>query len=187
MAASLNRAALKARNINLSAGIDKHVPAATVIGGVTYDPPALKAVFAAQTAALDAADGLHKQWTDQLQVADAAGAKANKVYLLLRSYLIGQHGDDANAILNDFGINVPKPKGPKTVEKKAEAAAKRLATRAARHTMGKVQKKAVTGVTAAAAAGTTTPAAPSAPVTSAPSPTAPATPVPAPAKPATVS
>ncbi len=182
-----NRSTIKARNTNVSAGIDKHVTAAVAIGGVTYTPAQLKAVFTTQTAALDAADALHKQWTDQLQVATAANAKANKVYLLLRSYLLGQNGTDANSLLNDFGMNVPKSTGPRTVQQKAEAVAKRAATRLARHTMGKVQKKSVTGVTAAAAAAAATPAAhvsPSAPTVA---PSAPETPAPSPAKPATVS
>jgi hypothetical protein len=46
-------------------------------------------------------------------------------------------------VLADFGI-VPKARAPLTVEEKA-AAAKRAATRTARHTMGTKQKKAVKG------------------------------------------
>jgi hypothetical protein len=58
---------------------------------------------------------------------------------------VGQYGANANAVLNDFGMEAPKPKGPKTVATKAVAAQKRDATRAVRHTMGKVQKKSVKG------------------------------------------
>ena len=47
-------------------------------------------------------------------------------------------------MLADFGIN-PKARAPLTVEAKAAAAAKRAATRAARHTMGSQQKKAIKG------------------------------------------
>jgi hypothetical protein len=67
------------------------------------------------------------------------------MFHLLRSALIAQYGKNANAILGDFGMNVPKTSGAKTVEAKATAAAKRTATRAARHTMGSEQKKNVTG------------------------------------------
>jgi hypothetical protein len=53
-------------------------------------------------------------------------------------------------VLADFGLH-PKARTPLTVEAKAAAAAKRKATRAARHTMGTKQKKsvkgAVTGIT----------------------------------------
>jgi hypothetical protein len=48
-------------------------------------------------------------------------------------------------VLADFGIQPPKVRAPATVEAKATAAAKRAATRAARHTMGSQQKKAVKG------------------------------------------
>ena len=47
-------------------------------------------------------------------------------------------------VLADYGIH-PKPRAPLTVEQKAAAAAKRAATRAARHTMGTKQKAAVKG------------------------------------------
>jgi hypothetical protein len=46
--------------------------------------------------------------------------------------------------LADFGIH-PKARAPLTVEAKTAAAAKRKATRAARHTMGAKQKKSVKG------------------------------------------
>jgi hypothetical protein len=48
-------------------------------------------------------------------------------------------------VLADFGVQPNKARTPLTVEQKAAAAAKREATRAARHTMGKQQKKAVKG------------------------------------------
>jgi hypothetical protein len=47
-------------------------------------------------------------------------------------------------VLADFGLH-PKARTPLTVEAKAAAAAKRKATRAARHTMGAIQKKSVKG------------------------------------------
>jgi hypothetical protein len=48
-------------------------------------------------------------------------------------------------VLADFGLTPNKARTPLTVEAKAAAAAKRAATRTARHTMGKVQKLDVTG------------------------------------------
>jgi hypothetical protein len=48
-------------------------------------------------------------------------------------------------VLADFGLAPRKTTTPLTVDKKVAAAAKRKATRAARHTMGKKQKLAVTG------------------------------------------
>jgi hypothetical protein len=48
-------------------------------------------------------------------------------------------------VLADFGVQPKKAAAPATVTAKAAAAAKRKATRAARHTMGTQQRKAVKG------------------------------------------
>ena len=146
-----NRSTLKTRNLGVAAGIDLHIPEPIMIGGETFTPSGLKAVFADHSAALDAADALRQQWRDQLVVAGAAGDTANEIHRYLRSYLRGRYGNPAYVILNDFGMTPSKPAGPKTVKMKVVAADKRAATRVARHTMGKNQKKGITGVTAAAA------------------------------------
>jgi hypothetical protein len=52
-------------------------------------------------------------------------------------------------VLADFGLAPPKARTPLTAEQKAVAAAKRAATRTARATKGKVQKKAVKGAVSA--------------------------------------
>ena len=59
------------------------------------------------------------------------------------TYLKAAYGGSPD-VLADFGI-IPKARAPLTVEAKAAAAAKRTATRAARHTMGKQQKKPIKG------------------------------------------
>jgi hypothetical protein len=85
-------------------------------------------------------------------------------------------------VLVDFGI-VPKARTPLNVEAQAVAVAKRKATRAARHTMGKKQKKGVKGavvgitvtpVTAPQPIATT----PSSPTAGAPTPVPTASPAP---------
>ena len=89
------------------------------------------------------------------------------------SYVRGVYGSQPD-VLAEFGLQPRKAPTPATVEAKAAAAAKRAATRAARHTMGKVQKQAikgdVTGVVltpvTASAPTVSTPSSPSAPVTS---------------------
>ena len=104
------------------------------------------------------------------------------------SYIKAAFGS-APDVLADFGIT-PKTREPLTVEAKAAAAAKRASTRAARHTMGSDQKKAIKGdvtgvlvtpITAApsvtpvpATSGPTTPATSGGP-TAASTPTTPAT------------
>jgi hypothetical protein len=61
-----------------------------------------------------------------------------------QGYLVSLLGN-APSTLAELGLAPRKAPTPLTVEQKATAAAKRAATRAARHTMGSVQKKAVTG------------------------------------------
>ena len=110
------------------AGIDKHITGTVTIGGVAYTPVTLKQVFLDQDTAIDAADALHTQWQDQVLVTKAADAKGNATYVDLRAFLIGLYGKKANAVLNDFGMSVPKP-GTRTVAVKAAAAKKGAATR----------------------------------------------------------
>jgi len=169
--ATNNRPSVKTRNTGVATGIDKHITSSLMIGGVTYTPDALKAVFTKQNAALDAADALHKQWQDQVQVAHTATVVARVVYQSLRGYLVGQYGSNAKAILNDFGMSAPKPKGPKTVKTKSVAVAKNAATRTARHTMGKKQKMGVKGAVPTTAP--TTPSTGSQPVAQSPAASAP--------------
>jgi hypothetical protein len=88
------------------------------------------------------------------------------------SYLRGVYGSQPD-VLAQFGLQPKKARTPATVQAKAAAVAKRAATRAARHTMGSVQKKVVKGdvtgvvvvpVTAPAPT-VATPSSPTAPVT----------------------
>jgi hypothetical protein len=149
-----NRATVKTQNTGVQAGIDKHMAGPVTVGGTAYDAASLKAVFQTHSDALDEADALYKRWRDQVQVARKAGATRDRVYGSLRSYLLGQHGRDAHAVLNDFAMEAPRATGPKTVKAKADAADKSLATRKARHTMGKRQKEGIHGTVTATAPAT---------------------------------
>jgi hypothetical protein len=140
-----NRPSVKARNTSVAAGIDKYVTGNLTLGGVSYTPATLKAVFLDQNAAIDASDAKHQEWQDQVQATHAAAAKADAVYDLLRNWVISQFGKLANAVLGAFGMPVPKAKGPQTPAAKVASAKKAKATRQLRHTMGSVQRKAVKG------------------------------------------
>jgi hypothetical protein len=136
---NINRPTIKTRNAEVQAGIDKHLTGSVTIGGVTYAVADLKRIFQAQSAAFDLADSLHTQWRDQVQVVRTTSQTADQVYVLLRSFLIGQYGKGANSVLNDFGMGIPRSTVAKTVKVKALAADKAQATRKARHTMGSRQ------------------------------------------------
>jgi hypothetical protein len=81
-------------------------------------------------------------------------------------------------VLADFGLTPHKAPAPKTVETKANAVAKTLATRQARHTMGPAKKAAIKGTVPAS---TPSGGAAHAPGVPAPSHEAPAAPAPKPA------
>ena len=179
-----NNTTLKSRNTSVMAGIDKHITTSIIINGTAFTQADLKAVFQSHITAITTNEALHKSLADGVVNARAIGVKVNTTYQLLRSALIAQYGKNANAILNDFGMTAPKAPGARTVDAKATAKAKRTATRAARHTMGSVQKKGVTGnvvginVTPVIAGPTVTtpPAQPTAPAPVAPVTTTPTAP-----------
>ena len=136
---------VRARNTSVQAGIDKYVTGTLTLGGVSYTPVTLKAVFSDESAAMDRSDALHQEWLDQVQATNSASAKADAVYELLRSYVVSQYGKQANAVLGGFGMPVPKPLGQRTPAVQVAAAQKAEATRKIRNTMGSAQKKAVKG------------------------------------------
>ena len=176
------------RNNNVTAGIDKNITGNVTVGGVAYTPAQLKAAFQAQTTALQTSEAARKQWENDVVAAKAVNKTVNALYASFHSYLVGQYGKTAVAVLADFGMSTPKTTAPTAVTK-AAAVVKRTATRKARNTMGSVQKKGVKGdvtgivvtpVTSPPASGVTSPSSPAAPapasgVTSPSSPAAPAT------------
>jgi hypothetical protein len=133
-------------------GVDKHLASLTtiMIDGTAYTGPTFKAVFQADIDAINAADAAWTQWKDLLVTAKATRATAARARLALKSYLVGLYGPNAVGILEDFGITPPKTPGMKTAKVKADAVDKSAATRVARHTMGKNQKKSVKGTVTAA-------------------------------------
>jgi hypothetical protein len=84
--------------------------------------------------------------TAMAKIANEAAQKPALLALMgaLESFVKATFGSSPD-VLADFGL-APKARAQVTVEAKAVAAAKRKATRAARHTMGPKQKKAITGV-----------------------------------------
>ncbi len=105
--------------------------------------------------------------------AEATATPALRAFMsAARSYVKVAFGTSPD-VLADFGI-YPKARAPLTVEDKALAVAKNAATRAARHTMGSTQKKAIKGTVTGvlvtpitAATSTVTPqSSPTAPATS---------------------
>jgi hypothetical protein len=187
-----NRTTQQDRDRKMIAGIQAHLAKEPkiVIRSVVYTPESLIQVIQND---LNLADAATKA---KAALADAAAAvRANRTNLRtfitgFRQYVLNTF-TDAN-VITDFGFS-PSKAPKKTVATKALAAARVVATRQARGTLGKVQKKEVHGsvVAITPVAGQVHGAATAAPVatpgaTSAPGPaTPPATgPAPAPAAPA---
>jgi hypothetical protein len=154
--------------------------------------PSLKAVFSADTAAIEASDVAKKAAQSAVLLERTTGTRAGKVFSGLRAMLLSNFGAAAVAVLGDFGVNPPKSKAAKTVVTKAVGVAKAKATRVARGTKGPVARTAVVGTVDAEAIKSAInspakpPTAPAEPAAAAPAAVpAPASPAPTPATPGT--
>lgn len=138
----INKNTVLASNQKMSEGVDKHFAKvkSLTLAGVTYTPASLKATLAAESDANSAVDQGRAQLKEQVATARAAQAKANAARKALKAYVLGNYGAQAVNMLADFGLSPPKAPGPKTTLAKAEAAARRTATRKARNTMGSRQR-----------------------------------------------
>lgn len=140
-----NAASTKARNATVIAGVDKDLPNLnSPLAGVVYTPTTLKAVFQADSDAIDKVAEATAAKAQAVKDARAAHKKTAIVYSALRSYLLALFGREAVAVFGDFGMKVPASPA-KTVASKAAAVVKAKATRAARGTGGTVQKAKVKG------------------------------------------
>ena len=138
------------------AGVDKYFANSPTlaIAGTNLTPAAIKAVLQSEIDADSALEAARAEVSQLMLLAVASRAKAHDMRQSLRLYILATAGGDAVKMLQDFGMN-PKP-SKATVETKAQAVVKSKATRAARHTMGSKQKKAVKGQPANAGPATPT-------------------------------
>ncbi len=111
----------------------------------------MKSVFQDDSVAIDATDTARKATSESVLKEKATRIRAAKVLAALRTFLISTKGAEAVAMLGDFGLEPPKPRGRKSVASKAVAVAKAKATRAARGTKGPVQKQDTVGTVEAGA------------------------------------
>ncbi len=165
-------------------GLRKHYPTGSTtlqIGGVTYTVDSIVAILQQVVDQRAAVDAARVTLNTKLQAVETQAAASGVVIRGLETYVRGIFGSAPDS-LADFGLTPPKVRTPLTAAQKAVAAVKRKATRAARGTLGKVQKKDIKGSVTATLV--VTPATSPQPAVS--PPVAPAAPAPAPAAPATV-
>ena len=144
MSPNLNQQAQIARLQKLIAGIKKHLKGGSlVIAGKSYTADEAVALLQAKVDATLAVSPAKAAWTDVVQAADAQALQTKGFASRVRQSVKAMYSQVE--VLADFGIAPPKQRTVPTTEAKAQAAAKAKATRAARHTMGSVQKSKITG------------------------------------------
>jgi hypothetical protein len=179
-----NRVDQIAADQKLIDGLTKHASTITslVIDGVTMATKDIIAELQARIAASNAAQTTRATWQAAVAADVAERVKTQTFASGLRQTLMVAFAGQIDA-LADFGLTLRKTPVLTPAEKTARTA-KALATRAARHTLGKVQKSKITGDSPV------TPPTATAPTPAGPAPApvvAPATPVPpAPAAPTPV-
>jgi len=165
-----NRSEQQAQDAKVILGIQKDllsVPTLSLAGQATTPADLEKLV----QSCIDAANAIAPakvKWLAAVQAYRALNKQVTPILRGLRAYVINTYGP-TSTVLADFGFS-PTKTVVKTPEVKAIAAKKSVATRKARNTLGKKQKKSITGATVSPAAPATpptapAPAAPSAPAT----------------------
>jgi hypothetical protein len=151
MAIRENNATLIALLISLMSGLKKNQPNGSfVILGVTYTTAQLLKIFQQILAALQAVPPAKATYTTTVASARTLTKQYRGLVLGLKQLLQIEYAPQP-AVLTDYGLTPRKAMGQVSLEVKAAAAEKRLATRAARNTKGPKQKKGITGASAAAA------------------------------------
>jgi hypothetical protein len=117
------------RNRQASAGVQKHLSAAIVLGGASYAPTQLVTILTDPIGKADATTAAAGVYHQTVAAEDASVKTADAVYELLRKEVLNLFRGQPT-VLADFGITEPAPK-PRTAASKAAAAAKAKATRAA--------------------------------------------------------
>jgi hypothetical protein len=128
------------------AGIDKYLATepSLPIRGTSPTPLELKQALQGHIDDVDQADVARARWTDTVTAQRTSERRTMPMLSALKTFVTLKFGPDAVAVLADFGFT-PAKQVQKTVETKKQAVEKSRATRTARHTMGKKQKKAVKG------------------------------------------
>jgi hypothetical protein len=145
----------------LIAGIQKHFASASVLlNGTTYTGASLVTSVQARVTVVNATLAARATWQAAVKAEEAELESSQPLLNALRKALFTMFSNIDD--LADFGL-VPHKKPVLTPAERVAATAKAKATRAARHTMGKVQKKAITGVVPSPATGSSSVAPPVAP------------------------
>jgi hypothetical protein len=146
----LNKNALIIRVTLLAAGLEKHLPGASLtVASTVHKTPDLVASLAALPAAVTATAAAKAAWETAIEEEEALTAQLLPLVSGVRAIVYAMYSN-APDTLGDFGMSQHKQANESLAEKVA-AAAKAKATRIARHTLGPKQRKAITGAAVAPA------------------------------------
>jgi hypothetical protein len=150
-----NNTTFQAHEQKALVGVDKHFSTVSslTIGGVQYTPADLKKILTDDLGARQAVGAQRAALSVVVKAATPARAKANALLKALRVHIVDQYGANAAPILEDFGYPPPRVGTKPTVKDLTQKVAKQLATREARKTMGRKQRKQVKGATPETKAG----------------------------------
>jgi hypothetical protein len=138
---------LAAEVMQLIAGANKHFPdgsQALQVGGATFTVTALTQELQGFVDNRDAVEASKAATKAKIEIERVQSPSQLALIRAFVTVVRGTFGNSADA-LADFGLVPPKVRVTKTAEQKAVTAAKIAATRKARGTMGKNQKKNVKG------------------------------------------
>jgi len=160
-----SRTTKQARDAKCVVGIGKRLQnvQSIVLGGVSYTPTTLSALFQSAVDSANAVTTAHGQWISATQSDAALNAKVNLVWTALQAF-VRQMFNNAPDALADFGFTAKKTTAS-TTSIKVVAVAKRAATRTARHTLGSKERLTIKGTLTGpvvVSTGTSTSAAPAA-------------------------
>ena len=128
-------------------GVNKHFPNGSQqlqVGGASFTVTALTALLQSYVDNREAVEASQAAARAKVQTENAQAPSQLAVLRASESMIRGTFGNSAD-VLADFGLTPIKARAPRTAEAKAVSAAKGAATRKARGTMGKNQKKDIKG------------------------------------------
>jgi hypothetical protein len=130
----------------LIAGFKQHFStvSALTLGSESYTPAEVEAFLQTLIDLRQAVDDARSALKTKI-MAQAAQAPALRSQMAALVAIVKASYGPSPDILADFGLEPKKARAPLTIDQMATAAAKRAATRAARHTMGPKQKQKVKG------------------------------------------
>lgn len=147
-----NRNSEAAAEQKLIDGLNKHAQAiqSIMIAGVSMTTKDVIAHLQARIDTADAVETARATWQNTVKTDKADRAKAKTFVSAVRQAILVAFAGSIDT-LADFGLT-PRKQVVRTPEQKSASAAKALATRAARHTLGKKQMTAVRTMVVAAVA-----------------------------------